>query len=293
MTNYKPNFQKIKYQLNIMLSNEDEQIKSFYQKFILSHNGDSGIDLYNKQLVVDPFLVGTINFNIKCEMLDLENNEYTSYYLVPRSSLAKTSFQLANSIGIIDAGYRGDLMAKIRNFNSKESESLPEGSYFQIIAPDLKPIKINIVNELSSTSRGSGGFGSTKENNYILYFDGCCKGNPGQGACGAVLYHDSQILWFSSQVLDETTNNRAEYNGLILGLLEVEKRAITNLIVKGDSKLVINHMLGINKVKSKDLELLYENAKKIISNMNKIEFIHIKRSENKYADKIANDALKK
>jgi dUTPase len=49
-------------------------------------------------------------------MIDLTDNTFTSYYLYPRSSLSKTSFQLANSVGVIDAGYRGNLMAKVRCF---------------------------------------------------------------------------------------------------------------------------------------------------------------------------------
>ena len=95
-------------------------------------------------------------------MYNLETNTLCSYYLVPRSSIANTDFQLANSIGIIDAGYRGNIKAKVRNFNPSESSILnPFSSYFQIIAPDLKPIKINIVNSLTITTRDNGGFGST------------------------------------------------------------------------------------------------------------------------------------
>jgi dUTP pyrophosphatase len=162
MENTPITFQNITYQLNIMICDENEQenLTNFYSKFNYHYDGDSGIDLYNNKLLIDSFAVGTLNFNIKCEMINLETNEYQSYYLVPRSSIAKTSFQLANSIGIIDAGYRGNLMAKVRNFNSKSEEYFPEGSYFQIISPDLKPIKIKIVTQLNESKRTTG-FGST------------------------------------------------------------------------------------------------------------------------------------
>ena len=152
-------FQSIKYQLNILVNDNNN---SYYSKFQLNHLGDSGIDLYNDvEISVEPFKVGTVNFNIKCEMIDLETNTYSSYYLVPRSSISKTNFQLANSIGIIDAGYRGEIMAKIRNFDPNNSSILPKGTFFQIISPDLKPIKVNIVQSLSLSTRGEGGFGST------------------------------------------------------------------------------------------------------------------------------------
>ncbi len=158
-------FQKPKYQLNIKVCSTDTDVNNFYKSFRNHHQGDSGIDLYNFTILIEPFKVGTIDFQIKCEMINLETNTFSSYYLVPRSSLANTNFQMANSIGIIDASYRGNLKAKVRNFctdsNDKDSKSFLSGSYFQIIAPDLQPIRVCIVDELTETTRNDGGFGST------------------------------------------------------------------------------------------------------------------------------------
>jgi dUTP pyrophosphatase len=164
LDNYQSEFTKPKYLLNIKLCSNKMEVCNFYNEFKSHHLGDSGIDLYNFQnIMVKSFDVGTIDFEIQCEMIDMESNTYVSYYLVPRSSISKTSFQLANSIGIIDAGYRGNIMAKVRNFNNEIPISFPIGSYFQIIAADLKPILVNIVDSLSETSRNDGGFGSTKK----------------------------------------------------------------------------------------------------------------------------------
>lgn len=152
---------KPKYLLNILADSINNKVKEYYMNLECNHIGDSGIDLYNfKPIPVDFLNVGTIDFDIKCEMINLQTNEYCSYYLVPRSSLSKTPFMMANSVGIIDAGYRGNIMAKIRSFDPNNS-SLDEGKYFQIVAPDLGPIKVNIVGELKQTSRGNNGFGST------------------------------------------------------------------------------------------------------------------------------------
>ena len=152
--------EQVKYLLRIKVVSNDERIKDFYCNFHSHHIGDSGIDLiYYTDIMTKQFKVATLDFGIQCEMIDMETREFVSYYLVPRSSISKTPYQLANSIGIIDAGYRGNLMAKVRCF--EDNGILQAGSYFQIIAPDLKPIKINIVNELSSTTRNDGGFGST------------------------------------------------------------------------------------------------------------------------------------
>lgn len=99
------------------------------------------------------------------------------FYLYPRSSISKTRMRLANSVGIIDAGYRGDLIAAVDTigifgstdiwhiWNETLSPIQKYDRYFQVCAPDLSPFLVHIVEtdqELSPpTERGSGGFGST------------------------------------------------------------------------------------------------------------------------------------
>jgi dUTP pyrophosphatase len=151
------------YTLKIKMMNVSEQVSSYYKDFKSHHEGDSGIDLIcPEQLIVSKNIIGTIDFKIQCEMRDKDNN-LVSYYLYPRSSISKTPFMMANSVGIIDAGYRGNIMAKIRSFGN-EFEVISEGTkLFQICAPNLGHVKVEIVDELSETSRGSGGFGSTNK----------------------------------------------------------------------------------------------------------------------------------
>lgn len=94
------------------------------------------------------------------------------YYLYPRSSIVKTPFRMANSVGIIDAGYRGEIMAVVDNIDSVhndmktciEKHMPPMSRVFQICAPSLEPFFVRIVeheSDLGVTERGSGGFGST------------------------------------------------------------------------------------------------------------------------------------
>jgi len=99
------------------------------------------------------------------------------FYLYPRSSISKTRMRLANSVGIIDAGYRGDVIAAVDTigvFGSTDiwtiwKETLSPirkyDRYFQLCSPDLSPFIVHIVDtesELGSpTERGAGGFGST------------------------------------------------------------------------------------------------------------------------------------
>lgn len=101
----------------------------------------------------------------------------SGFYLYPRSSISKTRMRLANSVGIIDAGYRGDIIAAVDTiglFGSNDiwhvwKETLSPikkyDRYFQLCAPDLSPFLVHIVDteaELGApTIRGQGGFGST------------------------------------------------------------------------------------------------------------------------------------
>ena len=88
------------------------------------------------------------------------------FYLYPRSSTGtKTPLRLANSVGIIDSGYRGPLIAAFDNWKKDDFEIQENQRLVQICAPDLSyPIYVILVDteeELGKTNRGSGGFGST------------------------------------------------------------------------------------------------------------------------------------
>ena len=96
----------------------------------------------------------------------------SGYYLYPRSSIVKTPFRLSNSVGIIDAGYRGEIMAVVDNIDSANNDMKvcinkympPMSRMFQICSPTLEPFMVKIVEneeQLGLTERGSGGFGST------------------------------------------------------------------------------------------------------------------------------------
>lgn len=84
------------------------------------------------------------------------------FYLYARSSIYKTPFILANNVGIIDSGYRGNLCAALYNHGANENVLKMGKRMTQICMPDLSgEFHVRLVNELDDTSRGSGGFGST------------------------------------------------------------------------------------------------------------------------------------
>ena len=86
------------------------------------------------------------------------------YYLYPRSSIVKTGCRLANSVGIIDSGYRGNIGAYFDVINNNNSIIEKKSRFVQICHPTLEPFHVIIVqneSDLGTTRRGEGGFGST------------------------------------------------------------------------------------------------------------------------------------
>lgn len=178
----------------------DEELYSKYYDAINAHNSgivgndciDSGIDLFVPGHSPNGFYchgqgwqnvgpTNKIDFHLQCagKMIRTgpEGEECVTksgYYLYPRSSLSKTPLRLANSVGIIDAGYRGHIMGMFDLITTRDCTIGADGkiSYLiapytriaQICAPGLVPIVVELVedsHELGSTERGSGGFGST------------------------------------------------------------------------------------------------------------------------------------
>ena len=128
---------------------------------------------------------------------------------------------------------------------------------------------------------------------YILRFDGCSKCNPGLSGIGSVLYiidenNNENEIWNISKCIGEATNNEAEYKALIIGLEKIIELNIDNILVQGDSLLVIKQINGEYKVRSSNLIPLYNSAKELINNIETINFQHIYRNYNKRADELAN-----
>jgi dUTP pyrophosphatase len=157
-----------KYILKIQTDNEF--LRKLYKERANVY-GDAGVDLYcpKDMRIVNGDQSVKIDFEIRCQMVDVFSDVIDfSYMLVPRSSIVKTPLRLANSIGIIDSGYRGNIMACVDNIDTLvEDEELEyyqikQGDrLFQIVHPSLEGIKVELVDKLPSSNRGTGGFGST------------------------------------------------------------------------------------------------------------------------------------
>jgi ribonuclease HI len=91
-------------------------------------------------------------------------------------------------------------------------------------------------------------------------------------------------------VSKNNTNNFAEYNGLIKGLEYAISLEIKELLVQGDSKIVINQVQDIYRTNCEDLKPLYNNVLNLKKKFNIIDFEHIYRRDNIFADSLVNDA---
>ena len=137
---------------------------------VLNKFPDAGFDLFvPRNYTCLENIVTKINFEVKCSARILCENgrKYnTGFYMYPRSSLSNTKLRLANSVGIIDSGYRGALIGAFDCCTPNEEYNvLTYDKLVQICAPGLIPIYVRIVEseaELGITTlRGDNGFGST------------------------------------------------------------------------------------------------------------------------------------
>jgi len=131
--------------------------KEYYSNHNYFHKGDAGLDLYVlKDQTFKSGETSKIKLGISCE-----NLEGKGYFLFPRSSISKTPLRMANSIGLIDEGYRGEIMAVCDNIKNYEFSISKGDRLFQLVSADLSSIEFKIVDKLSDSKRGEGGFGST------------------------------------------------------------------------------------------------------------------------------------
>ncbi|KAJ0393544.1 hypothetical protein ATCC90586_004960 [Pythium insidiosum] len=133
----------------------------------------------------------------------------------------------------------------------------------------------------------------------ILFFDGGSRGNPGAGGSGScIVRYDttdatSTVAWSAAMSLaaPTTTNNQAEYHGLITGLRAALARGWHAPDVIGDSALILRQMRQHRPPKNARLKSLYLEARRLADELNVSNWLHHVRSHNKVADALANLAM--
>ena len=129
-----------------------------------------------------------------------------------------------------------------------------------------------------------------------VFTDGGARGNPGPSAIGVVFYDVKNALMSElSECIGDATNNVAEYQAIVRALEHlatlVNDTKGVDVTLKLDSQLVQRQMLGEYKVKDATLKTYFDTAKTLVSEYNRVDFIHVPRAENKEADRLVNEAL--
>ncbi|HMG86496.1 MAG TPA: ribonuclease HI family protein [Terracidiphilus sp.] len=129
---------------------------------------------------------------------------------------------------------------------------------------------------------------------YTAHCDGGSRGNPGPAGYGAVIEDPKgQVVARLSAFLGPQTNNFAEYKGLLAVLAWAKEHGVRQLRVVSDSELMVKQMKGQYKVASPGLRPLWEEAKLLARQLERLDMRHTLRGGNKEADQLANDAMDK
>ena len=126
----------------------------------------------------------------------------------------------------------------------------------------------------------------------IAHIDGGSRGNPGPAAYGvAIKTPQGESVTAFGKYIGKATNNFAEYQGLLAALDYALGHGYTRLRVMTDSELMARQISGRYKVRSIDLQPLYDKARALISRLEGFSIQHVYREHNREADGLANQAM--
>jgi len=126
----------------------------------------------------------------------------------------------------------------------------------------------------------------------IVYCDGAARGNPGPAGIGVVLTDDSgRTVAEVAEGIGPATNNVAEYRAAIAGLRAAAERGARSVLVRSDSRLLVEQLSGRFRVKNPRLVRLHEEARGLLRSFADVSFEHVPREQNAEADRLANRGI--
>jgi ribonuclease HI len=123
----------------------------------------------------------------------------------------------------------------------------------------------------------------------IVYADGAARGNPGPAGIGVVLTDErGRTLEEIAEGIGPATNNVAEYRAVLAGLEAAVERGARTVLVRSDSRLLVEQLSGRFRVKNPTLVRLHEEARALMKRFDQVAFEHVPREMNRVADRLAN-----
>lgn len=129
--------------------------------------------------------------------------------------------------------------------------------------------------------------------NLIIHIDGGSRGNPGPAAAGVVIQDSktSAPLHEAGYWLGTMTNNKAEYQGLLIALETAAQLSAGRIEIYSDSQLMVQQIVGKYRVKASGLVPLHQRAVNLLSKFDTWQITHVRREKNQRADELANMAM--
>jgi ribonuclease HI len=125
----------------------------------------------------------------------------------------------------------------------------------------------------------------------IANIDGGSRGNPGPAAFGVYITLPDERVIELNGFIPHSTNNVAEYNGLLAALRWAVAHGVRTLHIRADSELLVKQMKGVYRVKNPGLIPLYEEARRLTRQIGRVSLEHVRREFNKEADRLCNEAM--
>ena len=128
----------------------------------------------------------------------------------------------------------------------------------------------------------------------VVYTDGGARNNPGPAGAGVVIKEGSRKIAEIKKFLGNQTNNRAEYEALILALTEAKRRGLAahEIEVRMDSELIVKQINNEYQIKGETFWPQYMKVHNLlVAHFPHITFVHVPREENKEADRLVNEAI--
>lgn len=126
----------------------------------------------------------------------------------------------------------------------------------------------------------------------IVFTDGAARGNPGPAGIGVhVTSEDGRTVKTLAEGIGPATNNVAEYRAALAGLRLASELGARRVLLRADSRLLVEQLAGRFRVKNPTLQALHRKAREVMRSFDSVALEHVPREANADADALANEGV--